>query len=39
MLNIKQRQMNLSFLNYSTGGIDGVEGAKTKAAYKAFQRD
>lgn len=39
MLNIKQRQMNLSFLNYATGGIDGIEGAKTKAAYKAFQRD
>lgn len=39
MLNIRQRQMNLNFLNYSTGGIDGVEGIKTKAAYKAFQRD
>ena len=39
MLNVKQRQMNLNFLNYSTGGIDGIEGAKTKAAYGAFQRD
>ena len=39
MLNIKQRQMNLNFLNYATGGIDGIEGAKTKSAYRAFQRD
>ncbi len=39
MLNIKQRQMNLNFLNYATGGIDGIEGSKTKSAYKAFQRD
>lgn len=39
MLNIKQRQMNLSFLNYATGGIDGIEGTKTKSAYKSFQRD
>lgn len=31
--------MNLNFLNYATGGIDGIEGAKTKASYKAFQRD
>lgn len=39
MLNIKQRQMNLNFLNYATGGIDGIEGVKTKSAYKSFQRD
>lgn len=39
MLSVKQRQMDLNFLNYATGGIDGIEGAKTKAAYKAFQRD
>lgn len=39
MLNIKQRQMNLNFLNYDTGGVDGIEGSKTKAAYKSFQRD
>lgn len=39
MLNIRQRQMNLNFLNYATGGIDGKEGPKTKAAYGAFQRD
>lgn len=31
--------MNLSFLNYATGGIDGIEGVKTKSAYRAFQRD
>ncbi len=39
MLNIKQRQMNFKFLNYATGGVDGVEGTKTKSAYKSFQRD
>lgn len=39
MLSIKQRQMNLNFLNYATGGIDGIEGSKTKVAYKNFQRD
>lgn len=39
MLNVRQRQMDLNFLNYSTGGIDGIEGAGTKSAYKAFQRD
>lgn len=39
MLNIKQRQKNLNFLNYDTGGIDGKEGAKTKRAYYCFQRD
>lgn len=39
MLNIRQRQMNLQFLNYDCGGIDGIEGQKTKQAYKNFQRD
>ena len=39
MLNIRQRQMNLQFLNYNCGGIDGIEGQKTKQAYKNFQRD
>lgn len=39
MLNIKQRQRNFNFLNYATGGIDGLEGSKTKSAYRAFQRD
>lgn len=39
MLSVKQRQMDLNFLNYATGGIDGIEGAQTKSAYRAFQRD
>lgn len=39
MLNIKQRQMNLKFLNYAVGEIDGIEGKRTKQAYRAFQRD
>lgn len=39
MLTIKQRQRNLQFLNYDTGGVDGKEGAKTKRAYYNFQRD
>ena len=39
MLNIRQRQMNLQFLNYNCGGIDGIEGQKTKQAYENFQRD
>lgn len=39
MLSIKQRQMNLNFLNYNTGGVDGIEGSKTKSAYKNFQKD
>lgn len=39
MLNIKQRQMNLNFLNYATNGTDGIEGTKTKQAYRSFQRD
>ena len=39
MLNIKQRQMNLKFLNYYTMDIDNKEGKGTKSAYKAFQED
>ena len=39
MLNIRQRQVNLQFLNYNCGGIDGIEGQKTKQAYRNFQRD
>lgn len=38
MLNIKQRQMNLKFLNFYKGAIDGIEGTKTKQAYKDFQK-
>ncbi len=39
MLSIKQRQANLQFLNYYKGAIDGIEGNKTRQAYKDFQRD
>ena len=39
MLNIKQRQMNLKFLNYYRKNVDGIEGAGTKEAYKAFQKE
>lgn len=38
MLNIKQRQMNLKFLNFYHKNIDGIEGQGTKEAYKEFQR-
>lgn len=38
MLNIKQRQMNLKFLNFYKKGIDGIEGVGTKQAYKEFQK-
>lgn len=38
MLNKKQRQMNLKFLNFYKGIIDGIEGTKTKQAYKDFQK-
>lgn len=38
MLNIKQRQLNLrTYYFYYTGNIDGIEGNKTKEAYKKFQ--
>lgn len=39
MLNIKQRQMNLKFLGYYGGGIDGVVGNGTISAYEEFQED
>ena len=38
MLNIKQRQMNLKFLNFYHSAIDGIEGTGTKQAYKEFQK-
>lgn len=38
MLNIKQRQMNLKFLNFYHKNIDGIEGSGTKQAYKEFQK-
>lgn len=37
MLSIKDRQKYLSLLGFYTGKVDGIEGAKTKAAYKALQ--
>jgi hypothetical protein len=37
MLNIKQRQMNLKFLGYYDGKIDGIEGNGTISAYEQFQ--
>ncbi len=39
MLSIRQRQVNLQFLNYYKSNVDGIEGAKTKQAYKDFQKD
>lgn len=39
MLNIKQRQMNLKFLGYYGGNIDGIVGNGTISAYEAFQKD
>lgn len=39
MLNIKQRQMNLKFLNFYYKNIDGIEGTGTKDAYKRFQKE
>lgn len=39
MLNIKQRQMNLKFLSYYGGSIDGIAGNGTISAYEQFQRD
>lgn len=37
-MNIKQIQCLLTYLGYSPGGIDGVDGVKTQNAVKAFQR-
>lgn len=40
MLTVKQRQLNLkTHCAYYKGAIDGVEGSKTKQAYKRFQFD
>ena len=39
MLNVKQRQMNLKFLNFYYKNIDGIEGTGTKEAYKKFQKE
>ena len=39
MLTVKQRQLNLKTYYYLyKGNIDGIEGSKTKDAYKEFQR-
>ena len=38
MLNIKQRQMNLKFLDFYFLNVDGNEGPATKQAYKDFQK-
>ena len=38
MLTIKQYQMGLKHYNgYYTGTVDGISGAKTKAAVRSFQ--
>ena len=37
MLTIKQRQEKLKYLGFYTGAIDGIEGIKTKRAYKELQ--
>lgn len=40
MLTVRQYQLNLKhYYAYYTGAIDGIAGAGTKAAVKAFQRD
>lgn len=39
MLTIKQRQINLQFLNYYKENIDNIEGSQTKEAYRLFQKD
>lgn len=39
MLNVKQRQQNLkTYYLFYNGKIDGIEGIKTKKAYKSFQK-
>ena len=37
MLTVKQRQEKLKYLGFYTGAIDGIEGVKTKRAYKELQ--
>lgn len=39
MLNIRQRQINLKFLNFYKKNIDIVEGTAIKQAYKEFQKE
>lgn len=39
MLSIKQRQQYLKTLGYYKGEIDGIVGAKTKAAYLTLQKE
>ena len=38
-MTIRQIQLLLDYLGYDPGTIDGADGAKTRAAVKAFQRD
>ena len=37
MLTVKQRQEKLKYLGFYNGAIDGIEGVKTKRAYKELQ--
>ena len=39
MISIRERQIKLTFLGYYNGEIDGIEGRKTKNAYKKLQED
>ena len=39
MLNTKQVQMNLKYLNYYKGSIDGIIGNLTRTAIRNFQSD
>ena len=39
MLNTKQVQMNLKYLNYYKGSIDGIIGNLTRTAIRNFQKD
>lgn len=38
-MTIKQKQWQLHYLGYDTGGIDGIWGAQSKAATVQFQKD
>lgn len=37
MLTVRERQEKLKYLGFYTGAIDGIEGIKTKRAYKELQ--
>lgn len=37
MLSVKERQEKLKYLGFYSGAIDGIEGVKTKRAYKELQ--